>query len=223
MTSNGDGGLRLYLIRHAETGQNRDGVVQGRADNPLSELGLMQASALADALSGEGLSAIYASPLKRAQQTAAAVAGLQGLPVLIEPDLVEMDIGEMEGLTGPQMRERHPEFLKAWMSNEAAEVPMPGGESLAQVQSRSGAVLDRIMAAAGAGSVAVVSHNFVVLSLLCRFLALPLKDFRRLRHNVAGLTIVDVTGQREVVVQINDVCHLRIAGLLSEDPWQRRR
>ncbi len=216
-------GLRLYLIRHAETGQNRDGVVQGRADNPLSELGLMQAGALADTLSGEGLSAVYASPLQRAQQTAAAIAVRQGLPVLTEPDLIEMDIGEMEGLTGPQLRERHPEFLKAWMSDQAGGICMPGGESLEQVQSRAGAAVDRIMAATQAGAVAVVSHNFVVLSLLCRFLALPLKDFRRLRHNVAGLTIIEVIGERQIVVRFNDICHLRTAGLLGDDPWQRRR
>jgi broad specificity phosphatase PhoE len=223
MVSTDPGVLRLLLIRHAETGQNRDGVGQGRADNPLSELGCKQAEALADALSNERLDAIYASPLQRAGQTAAAIAARHALSVIAEADLIEMDIGEMEGLTGPQLRERHPDFLRAWMSERVGSVKMPGGESLEQVQSRAGAAIDRIMAAAGTGTVAAVSHNFVVLSLLCRFLALPLKDFRRLRHSVAGLTIVEVVGSRHTVVRFNDVCHLQRAGLLGEDPWQRRR
>ncbi len=223
MVSDAEARLRLYLIRHAETDQNRDGIVQGRADNLLSELGLQQAAALGDALAAAPLMAVYASPLIRAQQTASAVAAAHALPVITEPELIEMDIGLMEGLSGPQLREQHPEFLRAWMSNEAGSTPMPGGESLQQVQTRAGAAIDRIMKQTGNGVVAVVSHNFVVLSLLCRFLALPLNNFRRLRHSVAGVTIVEVDGDRQVIRQFNDVCHLRRAGLLGDDPWQRHR
>lgn len=215
--------LRLFLIRHAETGQNRDGVVQGRADNELSDLGRRQATALGAALAREPLVAVYSSPLLRASQTAAAAAEPHGLAVVHVPDLIEMDIGEMEGLTGVEMRERHPEFLKAWMSEHAATALMPGGESLQQVQERAGAALDAIVADHPAGAVAVVSHNFVVLTLICRVLSLPLHNFRRLRHHVAGTTMIDVTAGRAAVVSLNDVCHLERAGLLGDDPWQRRR
>jgi broad specificity phosphatase PhoE len=216
-------GLRLILVRHAETVQNSAGVVQGRADNVLSELGRRQAAALGDWLAAEPFVAIYSSPLERARETARAVAAPHGLDVVLEPDLVEMDIGAMEGLTGPELRERHPEFLQAWLSEQAASVPMPGGgESLADVEARAGALIDRIIVKHAEGSVAVVSHNFVVLTLVCRFLALPLHSFRRLRHHVAGATIVDVTSARRTVVHFNEVCHLRRGGLLGDDPWQRR-
>lgn len=223
MANSHPGALTIFLIRHAETGHNRDGLVQGRADNPLSELGLRQAEALGSALAGQALTAVFSSPLQRAQQTAVAVARAHGVVVTTVHDLIEMDIGEMEGLSGPELRERHPEFLKAWTSDEGATVPMPGGESLQQVQKRAGAALDRIIVASAEGALAVVSHNFVVLSLLCRFLALPLKNFRRLRHHVAGLSIIEVTGERPLVVRLNDVCHLERVGLLGADPWQRRR
>ncbi len=216
------GAVRIYLIRHAETVHNREGLVQGRADNPLSALGLQQAEALASAFAGLTLHGVYASPLRRAQQTAEPLALAHGVAVTVVPDLTEMDIGAMEGLSGPQLRERHPEFLRAWTSETAGSVAMPGGESLEQVQRRAGAALDQIAAATGTGSVAVVSHNFVVLTLLCRALSLPLKDFRRLRHHVAGISMIEVTASRGVVVQVNDTCHLRGAGLLGEDPWQRR-
>lgn len=215
--------MRLILVRHAETVQNSAGVVQGRADNVLSDLGREQAAALGDWLAQEPLCAVYSSPLQRARATAAAVAAPHRLDVTLEADLVEMDIGLMEGLTGPELRERHPEFLQAWMSERAASVPMPGGgESLAQVEARAGAAVERIIVEHAEGSVAVVSHNFVVLSLVCRVLALPLHNFRRLRHHVAGATIVDVGTARRTVVHFNEVCHLRRAGLLGDDPWQRR-
>jgi probable phosphoglycerate mutase len=215
--------MRLILVRHAETVQNSAGVVQGRADNALSELGRKQAAALGAWLADEPLRAVYSSPLQRARETAIAVAAPHKLDVTMEPDLVEMDIGLMDGLTGLELRERHPEFLQVWMSERAATVPMPGGgESLAQVEERAGAALERIIVEYAEGGVAVVSHNFVVLTLVCRFLSLPLHNFRRLRHHVAGATIVDVTPARRTIVHFNEVCHLRQAGLLGDDVWQRR-
>jgi probable phosphoglycerate mutase len=215
--------VRVFLIRHAQTGQNDAGIVQGRADNPLSDLGRRQAAVLAERLADVTLAAVYSSPLQRAVQTALEVARPHGLTVQPVDDLVEMDIGLMEGLTGPELREKHPEFLQAWMSEEAGTVAMPGGgESLQQVQERAGAALDRIIVDHPDGTVAVVSHNFVVLSLVCRVLSLPLHSFRRLRHHVAGATIIDVGAERQTILQFNDVCHLRASGLLGDDPWLRR-
>jgi broad specificity phosphatase PhoE len=217
------GGLRLAIVRHAETGQNRDGIVQGRADNPLSDLGLKQAEAVGDYLGGRELSAVYTSPLTRARQTAEAIGARRGLTATVVPDLVEMDIGEMEGLTGPEFRQRFPDFLRAWMSEGAGTVPMPGGESLVEVQTRAWAAIEHIGSRSDGGTVAVVSHNFVVLSVLCRVLGLPLHHFRRMRHHVAGVSLVEWGGGQTRLLSFNDVCHLDRAGLLGDDPWQRPR
>ncbi|HZQ38391.1 MAG TPA: histidine phosphatase family protein [Dehalococcoidia bacterium] len=217
------GPLRLLLVRHAETAHNRDGLVQGRADNPLSELGLQQAAALAARLSAAPLEAIYSSPLGRARQTAEAIAAPHALPVTIEPDLIEMDIGQMEGLSGAELRERFPEFMKAWLSEDAGAAVMPGGESLAQVQARAMAVIERVAARHPDGVVALVSHNFVLLAALCIVLGLPLQQFRRLRQGVASLATVDLLQGQWRLVGFNDRCHLEAAGLLGEDPWHARR
>ncbi len=218
-----DGLLRLLLVRHAQTAHNRDGLVQGRADNPLSDLGLKQAAALAERLAGAPLEAVYSSPLQRARQTAAAIAAPHGLAVVTEPDLIEMDIGRMEGLSGAELRERFPEFMKAWLSQDAGGAAMPGGESLAQVQARAMVVLDRVTALHSSGAVAVVSHNFVLLTVLCEILGLPLHQFRRLRQGVASLAIVEVLPSQRRLVRFNDLCHLEQADLLGEDPWYVRR
>ncbi|PTT82881.1 histidine phosphatase family protein, partial [Pelomonas sp. HMWF004] len=70
---------RLVLVRHGETAWNRATRIQGHTDIPLSELGLAQAQRLAGALADEPFSAIYASDLSRARQTAEALARPQGL------------------------------------------------------------------------------------------------------------------------------------------------
>jgi probable phosphoglycerate mutase len=217
------GPLRLLLVRHAETAHNRDGLVQGRADNPLSELGLKQAAALAQRLASAPIDAVYSSPLVRARQTAEAIAAPHGLSVTIEPELVEMDIGQMEGLSGAALRERFPEFMNAWLSEDAAGAVMPGGESLAQVQARALAVVERVAARHPGGAVAVVSHNFVLLTVLCAVLGLPLAQFRRLRQGVASIATVDVSPGQWRLIGFNDRCHLEAAGLLGEDPWHARR
>src|SRR5262249_56556816 len=136
---------------HAETQHNSSGLVQGRADNPLSELGRRQAAALGEALSSRRLSAVYSSPLRRALETARAVAEPHGLAVEVVHELVEMDIGEMEGLSRVELREQHAEFLKLWVSEHAGEAVMPGGESLRQVQDRAGGARGPIALAHPAG------------------------------------------------------------------------
>jgi broad specificity phosphatase PhoE len=213
----------LFLVRHAETAHNRDGLVQGRADNPLSDLGRVQAAALGDRLAHTPLDAVYSSPLQRARQTARAIATPHGLEPIIEPDLIEMDIGAMEGLGSAELRARFPEFMKAWLSEDAGGAVMPGGESLAQVQERGTAALARIAAAHAGGRVAVVSHNFVLLTMLCHVLGLPLAQFRRLRQGVASLAVLEAAPGQWRLHSFNDRGHLEYGGLLGEDPWVIRR
>jgi broad specificity phosphatase PhoE len=214
---------RLLLVRHAETVQNAGGVVQGRADNPLSALGERQAAALGSSLAGVAIAAVYSSPLGRAARTAGAVAAPHGLPLRTDPDLLEMDIGAMEGLSSAELRQRYPDFLAAWVSDVAGSTPMPAGESLEQVQTRGCAALARIVAAHAGETVAVVSHNFLLLTVLCYVIKLPLASFRRLRLHVASVSMVEARDGGFRIDRLNDICHLERAGLVAADPWSQRR
>jgi broad specificity phosphatase PhoE len=89
----------LLIVRHGETDWNAERRYQGHADVPLNERGREQAQALAEQLAGEALDAIYASDLSRARVTAEVVAERLGLPVVADPDLREIDVGAVEGLT----------------------------------------------------------------------------------------------------------------------------
>lgn len=89
----------LLLVRHGETDWNAERRYQGHADVPLNARGREQAEALAEQLAGEDLDAIYSSDLSRARVTAEVVAARLGIPVVVDPDLREVDVGPVEGLT----------------------------------------------------------------------------------------------------------------------------
>lgn len=212
--------MKLILIRHAETTHNAGGFVQGRADIPLSDLGRRQAAALASSFVGQAIGAIYASPLSRARETADAVGKALGIPVAVEDDLQEMDIGEMEGLSSVEMRERFSAFLHTWAGPEGPTTPMPGGERLIDVQARAWRVIERLRRDHEGETVAVVSHNFVILSLTCQAIGLPLTSFRRLRHGVTGRTTIDFRADRTIILSQNVTCHLDAGGLRSMGIWE---
>jgi broad specificity phosphatase PhoE len=214
--------MRLMLIRHAETGHNRDSRVQGQADIPLSELGERQAAALGEHLRREPIVAVISSPLVRAFATAQSIAAPHGLTVTAEPDLMEMHVGEMEGLSTSEMRARFPEFLAEWITERGPALSMPGGESLLEVQERAWAVVERLRSAHADETVALVSHNFVLGSLITRALEMPLHEFRRFRLSVCGVSTVRFRADRTLLVHLNDTCHLARAGLPSTDPWAAR-
>jgi len=204
--------MRLILIRHGETAHNRDQVTLGRADVPLNERGLAQAEAVAASFRRPP-AAIYASPLQRAFATAMAIGAATGVEVIAEAALIEMDVGEMEHLTGRQLRESYPDFLRAWLTGGAADARMPGGETLREVQERAWDAIERIGAAHPQGEVVAVSHNFVILTLVCRALGLPLADFRRLKQALAAKTVIDLRDGVATLLQLNDNAHIIAAGL----------
>lgn len=201
--------MRLILVRHGQTQHNADGLVQGQADIPLSDVGRRQAAALAAALADEPIQAIVSSPLRRAWDTAATIAAARGLTVSEEPDLIEMDVGHMEGLSGAEMRSRYPEALQRWLAPGGTAVPLPGGESLAAVQERAWRAVTRLRERFSDGTVVAVTHNFVIASIVCRVVGVPLDGFRRFRIEVASRTTVEVGAERWLLLHLNDVCHLR--------------
>lgn len=181
----------------------------GRRDVPLNDRGRAQALAIAEAFrSRDGVVAVYASPLQRAVDTAAPLADALGVEVRTDERLIEMDIGEMDGLTLTDARERYPDFMRRWLSDELAEAPMPGGESLAQVQERAWPAIESLRDAHDGRAAVVVTHNFVLLTILCRVLHLPLARFRSLRQDLGALSVLELTAERQSVVTINDRCHL---------------
>src|SRR5215468_3547390 len=132
--------LRLVLMRHAETDWNRERRYQGWQDTPLSEAGRTQAEAAGRRLADQRLTAVWSSPLRRARETATAVAAPHGLDVRLEHGFGEMGFGQWEGLTVDEVRAKFPGPHRAWLETPH-EVAPPGAETLAEVRVR---VLDSL-------------------------------------------------------------------------------
>lgn len=154
------GPLRLLLVRHGESEANAARRMQGRLDSPLSARGQRQARAIARRVARtEMLDALYASPLKRAVETAGAIAAETGVQPVLLPDLMETDIGAATGLTWAEFQETWPEHA-ARVSTGEPDAAWPGGESRRGLAQRAARVMDDIARRhPGGGVVAVVSHG----------------------------------------------------------------
>jgi probable phosphoglycerate mutase len=203
-------GARILLIRHGETHWNRIRRFQGRSDLPLNQKGKDQAYALGLALKDEPLTAIYSSPLIRALETARLMKVFHpSIPLFKEEGLVEMNLGEFEGMEAQRWAIEYPDFLKIWMETPAS-VTMPGGESLQEVQTRAINALERITKHYSTkNTLLLCGHNFVNLTILCYALKIPLDRFREVRQETATLNVLYMEGQRLWAKVVNEHSHLK--------------
>ena len=202
--------LKIFLVRHGETEWNRLGRFQGINNQPLNERGRSQAQALAEALRLENFTALYASPLPRALETARFIKACHpSAPLIEEPRLMEMDLGEFEGMEGRLWMEQHRDFAAAWAKNPGS-VRMPGGECLEEVQLRAAEALKDIIARHEPGSTLLLcSHNFVLLTLLCHALEIPLDRFREVKKGTASYSILSCDEGRFQIEVMNERSHLQ--------------
>ncbi|MEP7052077.1 MAG: histidine phosphatase family protein [Pseudomonadota bacterium] len=136
------------LLRHGESQGNAQGRMQGRRDYPLSPLGREQAVLAGKFLASHGpFAAVYASPLKRAFETATIVRAQGACPdPLIDEDLHEIAAGSLEGMNEVEIRAAHPVFMDRSLT-ETGDFADYGGESYANVQARVKRVMARLEAA----------------------------------------------------------------------------
>jgi phosphoserine phosphatase len=201
--------IRILLIRHGETEFNKIHRFQGRVNVPLNQEGIDQARALGRALKNERLAAIYSSPLTRAVETARLVKCFHpSTPFFEEPGLIEMDLGEFDGMEGQRWAECYPDFRSRWLEAPAT-LRMPGGESLQDVLNRVVETLDRITLNYSPKSTLLISsHNFVNRVILCHALGKSLDRFRELRQGNATLNVLYKAGRKFWVEVINEQSHL---------------
>ena len=197
--------MKLILVRHGQTLWNREKRAQGVSDIALSKRGRAQADSLARSLQDERIDAIVSSSLKRALQTAEAINRFHHLPIESEDDLMELNMGDFEGIIFQDMIENHGEFLKRW-SEDPASVVMPGGESLTELQKRAWGAVERIILKPG--TVLLATHNFTIMTILCKIQGMDLSHIRQVHVDVASKTFVEFKNGRGSVILLNDIGHL---------------
>ncbi|HET6964730.1 MAG TPA: histidine phosphatase family protein [Acidimicrobiales bacterium] len=157
----------LVLVRHGRTRWNAEGRFQGWADVPLDPEGRAQseraAAELARDLAPERGATVrlVSSDLRRARETAAAIAAALGVTATAERDLREVDVGAWEGLTLDEVRERFPDEYRGWAADR--DVRRGGGETLAEAGLRVAGCIERL-AALSPGPLVVVGHGMSLQS-----------------------------------------------------------
>lgn len=147
----------VLLARHGETDDNAASRFQGRRDPSLNANGRAQALILAETVAGEGLVALYASPLMRARETAEIVAAQLGLELSFDERFMEADCGDWAGKLYAEAIAEDPEGFAAWRRADPA-FRFPGGESVAEQAVRVAAALASVRAA-GCLPALVICHG----------------------------------------------------------------
>jgi broad specificity phosphatase PhoE len=152
----------VYLVRHGETEWSKSGRHTGRTDLPLTPKGDANARALRGRLAGTAFDRVLTSPLQRAARTA-KLAGFTATP---DPDLMEWDYGDYEGLTSAEIRANRPGwdlFLEG----------CPGGESVQQITQRADRIATRLKGQSGC--VLVFAHGHLLRVLAARWVGQPVQ------------------------------------------------
>lgn len=171
--------MRLLLARHGQTDWNAAGRIQGRTDTSLNDLGRRQAAHLAARLrqAGEHPNALYASPQRRALETAQIAGRDLGLEPVTVDSLREVSFGAWEGYSWEEIARRWPEEYAAYLADRLHTAP-PGGESFAALLGRVYPALSAI-AAAGEGTALVVCHSALIKAVRCH---MDGADFRNIQR-----------------------------------------
>lgn len=207
----------LFLIRHGATEQNdsRPVILQGCGiDGPLSSAGRQQAARVAGVLSRFPLSRVFASPLLRAQQTAAAIAGPHALTVETVPALCEVDVGEWEGRSWDWIMAEDAEWYDRFLA-DSAEVPYHGGESYRDVLQRAKPALASLLSECSGETIAVVAHNVVNRALIADLLSIPLQSAKDIRQSNCCVNVIRGRAGAYELVTLNAGLELLCSGTVS--------
>jgi len=196
------GGVRgvALLMRHGETPWNRQGRVMGRNPVEIDEHGRAQVAAAVDLVRALKPDLIVTSPLVRARQSAEIVAEAIGLPILEEPLIAEVKYGRWEGMSYHELV-TDADYLS--YREEPILSPTPGGETIPEVQARGVEAISRTLQRNDGGRVLFVSHGDIIRTVLCHFIGMELRHFRRLRVDNAALSAVQVAGEFAEVKFLN--------------------
>ena len=199
---------RLFLIRHGEVESRYHRVFAGsRIDMDLSPHGKSQADSLAHHFRYVDLHAIYASPMKRAQQTLAPLASNRKFQPKVLRDLHEVDFGDWTGHTWLELRDKFGTNAGDWLDKLEAGA-IPNGETAERLRARIDPCLQQILKEADGQQVAVVCHGGIVRMMLAILLQLPLSKMARFEIEYASVT------------EVHHHPHKTEVQLLNFTPWR---
>jgi len=198
---------RLLLIRHGEVEPRYQGIFGGRIDMNLSPRGRRQAKILADYLRAKTIDAVYASPMKRVQQTLAPTLKSGGHQQTVVPDLRELDFGDWTGMDWIAVRDQFKFPVHEWL-DQIEHPGAPNGETGKAFRARVEPCLREIVHKHPGQNIAVFCHGGVIRMLLAILLDLPLPKTNSFEVEYASISQVALHP------------HMAEIELLNFTPWR---
>ncbi len=199
----------IMLIRHMETEWNEQLRYIGRTDLSLSDFGRENAVRLKKFLGDTKFKKLYSSSLKRARETAAIIDTSQNLELESLENLSEVDFGDWEGLTHPEILDSFKEEMNSWL-NDPSKEQIPGGENWSEFENRVLSEFNRILAANKEGTIAIVTHAGPIKVILGNILDVPPKRYWQIFQDKGAINTIRVEKGRRWIVTVNDTCYRRI-------------
>jgi broad specificity phosphatase PhoE len=203
----------ILLVRHGQTAWNRVERFRGHSDVPLNSTGLSQAHAAARRIvSSWHVDAVYTSPLKRAMETAQAVAQRCGLTPQPCDGIIDINYGEWQGLTGEEVGQTYPELYALWLT-APHRVHIPAGETIARVRRRATQAVRDLVAQHPDGTIVLISHQVVCKILVLAMMGLSTARFWHIQQETAAINVFEYVNGGYITHTVNDTCHLREGSL----------
>lgn len=215
---------KLIFVRHGEATGNIDRIFHGFTDSELTDNGLAQIKRTAEVLSKETIDYIYSSGLKRAHQTACAIAEHHGLTVEVDPRFREINGGKWEKENWDELPNLYPEVYENWVSNPHL-TEMPEGESMLEFAARlCEAVMDVIEDHAGK-TICIATHGTSVRVLSCLCQNKPLEELNDVMWcDNASITIADYDDEMGFTLLVDgDNSHLGEISTIKDQDWWKIR
>jgi len=197
----------VILVRHGQTNSNVTGFYMGWSDEDLDERGYTQAHRLSSRLARLPIASVYTSPLRRAYATAAILAEPHELELKVLEDLIEIRLGDWQGLHTDEIKRRWPEL---WQQSriDPSELTMPNGESFRQVTERAVQAFETVVGANRGKPAVIVTHDIIVRVLVAYTLGVSNSIYRRFEINNTSLTVIRVVNSNSQLIRLNDTSHL---------------
>jgi probable phosphoglycerate mutase len=193
----------IYLVRHGTIISVAGKAFIGQIEAPLSEEGVDQAWALRQWLEPVRFSRLISSDLSRSQRTAKIICGRRANSLEVMPALREISLGEWEGFTFQEIRERFPEDYAA-RGRDIENWRPPGGESFADCRARVSSALSEIVGGSE-GNVLLIGHAGVNRLILCSVLGIRVRNLHGIGQDYGCLNIIEYGPDRTRVQLMNFV------------------
>lgn len=187
--------MKLYLVRHGQSEGNVRQLWYGSSDLPLTPMGREQARQAGEKLRHIPLPVCYVSPLIRARDTAELVlAGRDGVPTVVEPDLREQHMGLLETKSVPEIRAEDPDYFARLMADWVHICPPEGEPFDTGLVPRVARVLDELVEKGE--DCLIVAHNGPLTFALAHLLGLPMEAAQRFYLEQGCFSMVEVERER---------------------------